>query len=139
MLKILITKEIRDLIGSTKFAITFGACAFLIIMAFYVGSVRHNLNLSQYNASQAEQMRALEGLTDWIELDGTRIILPPQPLAALVTGISNDIGRTAHIYGRGDLPIEDSRYNEDPIFAIFRFIDLEFVFAVILSLFAILL
>lgn len=139
MLKVLISKEIRDLIGSAKFTITFGACAFLIIMAFYVGSVRHNLNLSQYNASQSENMRAMEGLTDWIDLDGNRILLPPQPLAALVSGVSNDIGRTAHVYGRGDIPIEDSRYNEDPIFAIFRFIDLEFVFAVILSLFAILL
>jgi ABC-2 type transport system permease protein len=34
---------------------------------------------------------------------------------------------------------QDSRYNEDPIYAVFRFLDLEFLFAVILSLFAILL
>jgi hypothetical protein len=67
MLKVLIIKEIRELIGSTKFAITFGACALLIIMAFYVGAVRHNLNLSQYNASQTEKSRALEGLTDWLD------------------------------------------------------------------------
>lgn len=139
MLKVLIEKEIRDLLGSTKFSITFGACAILIIMAFYVGTIRHKLNLSQYNASQSEKIRAMEGLTDWIDLDGTRVFLPPQPLAALVSGVSNDIGRTAHIYGRGDVPTEDSRYNEDPIFAIFRFIDLEFTFAVILTLFAILL
>ena len=89
-------------------------------------------------ASKAEKSRALEGLTDWTDVDGTRVFLPPQPLAALVSGVSNDIGRTAYIYGRGDIPVENSRYNEDPIFAIFRFIDLEFVFAVILSLFAIL-
>jgi len=33
---------------------------------------------------------------------------------------------------------EDSRYGDDPIFAIFRFLDLDFIFQVVLSLFAIL-
>jgi len=139
MLKLIIEKEIRDLIGSTKFAITFGACAFLIIIAFYVGVTRHNLNRSQFEASTSENLRSMEGMTDWNELEGTRIFLPPQLLAALVSGVSNDIGRTASIRGRGEVITSDSRYNEDPIFAIFRFIDLEFIFKVILSLFAILL
>ena len=34
-------------------------------------------------------------------------------------------------------PPENSRYNDEPLFAVFRFLDLEFLFAVILSLFAI--
>lgn len=139
MLRILIEKEIRDLTGSTKFVITFGVCALLIIAAFYVGAVRHKLSLAQYDASRTEQTRALEGVTDWMDVNDVRVFLPPEPLAALVSGVSNDIERTAVISGRGDIPTEDSRFNEDPIYAIFRFIDLEFTFAVILSLFAILL
>ena len=139
MLKTLVEKEIRDIIGSSKFTITFAACALLIIMTFYAGAARHKLNMEQFNASRAEQLRSMEGITDWMDLQGTRIFLPPQPLAALVSGISNDIGRTAHVDGRGSVPTKDSRFNEDPIFAVFRFIDLDFVFAVILSLFAILL
>ena len=139
MLKILIEKEIRDLIGSTKFAVTFGVCALLIIATFYVGAIRYKLNVSQYEASRSEIYRAMEGITDWIDVDETSILLPPQKLDALVSGVTNDINRTAHITGRGSIPTEDSRYGEDPIFATFRFIDLEFIFAVVLSLFAILL
>lgn len=139
MLRLLIEKEIREMIGSPKFVITFGVCAFLIVVSFYVGGVRHKLHLTQYQASQAEQIRVLEGVTDWMDVDEVRVFLPPQPLAALVSGVSNDIGRTATIGGQGDVPIEDSRYNEDPIYAMFRFMDLEFIFTVVLSIFAILL
>ncbi len=139
MLKVIIEKEIRDLISSTKFIITFGACALLIMIAFYVGTTRFNLNQAYYEASRAENIRSMEGMTDWNELESNRIFLAPKPLASLVSGVSNDIGRTAVIEGRGNIPIEDSRYNEDPIFAIFRFLDLEFIFKVLLSLFAILL
>ena len=85
----------------------------------------------------AEHMRQMEGLTDWGTIDH-RIILPPQPLAALVSGVSNDIGRTVNMKARGELKPEGSRFNEDPLFAVFRFLDLEFIFAIILSLFAIL-
>jgi ABC-type transport system involved in multi-copper enzyme maturation permease subunit len=139
MLKVIIEKEIRDLIGSTKFSITFGACAILIILAFYVGATRHKMYQAHHEASLSENIRSIEGMTDWNDLDGTKAFLPPQPLAALVSGVSNDIGRTASVRGRGEIKTDDSRYNEDPIFAIFRFIDLEFIFKVILSLFALLL
>jgi ABC-type transport system involved in multi-copper enzyme maturation permease subunit len=139
MLKTLIEKEFRDLISSTKFIVTFGACAFLIIAAFYVGATRHRLNMVQYDASKAEVLRSLEGVTDWMDVNDNQIFLSPQPLAALVSGISNDIGRSAVIRGRGEVSTTGSRYNEDPIFAIFRFLDLEFIFQIVLSLFAILL
>jgi len=139
MLVTIIEKEIRDLIGSTKFAVTFGVCAVLIILAFYVGAAKHQLAMSQHQASQAENLRQMEGLTDWFSLEQHRVFLPPQPLASLVTGISNDIGRTTEIRTRGELSAQDSRFNEDPIFAVFRFIDLNFIFQIVLSLFAILL
>lgn len=139
MLRTVIRKEIQDLIGSTTFAIAFGACAVLILLSFYVGATNYRLAKSQYEASQAEDLRQMEGLTDWFSLEQHRIFLPPQPLEALVTGISNDIGRTTEIKTRGELTAEDSRFNEDPIYAVFRFLDLTFVFQIVLSLFAILL
>ena len=138
MLRTLIEKEIRDLVGSTKFVIIFGVCAFFIIAAFYTGAARHKLNVSQYNASQAEILRSLEGKTEWDEFENMRVFLSPRPLETLVSGVSNDVDRTAYISGRGYVPTRDSHYSEDPLFASFRFIDLDFVFSVILSLFAIL-
>ncbi len=139
MLRTIIEKEARDLLTSTKFVASFLACTALILLAFYVGATNYKISRAQHAASQAENMRQMEGLTSWLELRNHRIFLPPQPLEALVTGISNDIGRTAEVRSRGEIIPEDSRFNEDPIFAVFRFLDLNFVFTIVLSLFAILL
>jgi ABC-type transport system involved in multi-copper enzyme maturation permease subunit len=139
MLTTIIRKEIQELIGSTTFALAFGVCAVLILLSFYVGTANFRLAQSQYEASQGENLRQMEGLTDWFSLEQHRIFLPPEPLEALVTGISNDIGRTTEVKTRGELTAEDSRFNEDPIYAVFRFLDLSFVFQIVLSLFAILL
>jgi len=137
MFKLLLDKELKEIVGTTKFAVTFGVCAVLILLAFYVGARNYEVSRQEFEGSVVENMRQMEGLTDWGEIDH-RIFLPPQPLAALVSGISNDIGRTINMQSRGELRAEDSRFNEDPIFAVFRFLDLEFIFTIVLSLFAIL-
>ena len=138
MLKLIIEKELREIIGSTKFAITFAVCATLILLSFFVGAKNYKLSASQYDAAKAENMRQMKGLTDWMMLRNHRIFLPPGPLEALVTGVSSDIGRTVKVQGRGELASQDSRFNSDPIFAVFRFLDLNFIFQIVLSLFAIL-
>ena len=137
MLRLLIEKELREIIGSTKFTTTFAVCAVLILLAFYVGARNYQVSMDEYNASQAQNLQSMEELTDWNEVDH-RIFLEPRPLAALVSGVSNDIGRTTQVETRGELRTENSRFNTDPIFAVFRFLDLEFIFTVVLSLFAIL-
>ena len=137
MFKIILDKELREIIGTTKFAVTFGVCAVLILLAFYVGARNYQISVQEYDASVTENMRQMEGVTDWANIDH-RIFLPPQPLAALVSGVSNDIGRSVNMDVRGELKLEGSRFAEDPIFAVFRFLDLEFIFAIVLSLFAIL-
>jgi ABC-type transport system involved in multi-copper enzyme maturation permease subunit len=138
MIKLVIEKELREIIGSRKFAITFGVCSLLILLTFYVGAKNHQLNVARNEAAKAANLRKMEGLTDWIRVNSHRIFLPPQPLEALVTGVSNDIGRTVEMRGRGELASVDSRFNDDPIFAVFQFLDLNFVFLIVLSLFAIL-
>lgn len=137
MFKLLLEKELREIVGTTKFAITFGVCAVLILLAFYVGAKNYDVSRQEYEGAVLENTRQMEGLTDWQSVDH-RIFLPPQPLAALVSGVSNDIGRTINMAAAGELRSEDSRFNEDPIYAVFRFLDLEFIFTIVLSLFAIL-
>lgn len=138
MLPLIIAKELRDIIGSAKFTLTFGVCSLLILLSFYVGGRNYQVNREHYEAATRENLRKLEGLTDWMSVRDFRIYLPPQPIASIVMGISNDIGRTAEIRGRGEVRPEDNRYGDDPIYAVFRFLDLDFVFQIILSLFAIL-
>ena len=137
MLKLLIEKELRDIVGSTKFTITFAVCAVLILLAFYVGARNYQVSMNEYEAAQAENLKQMDELTSWNDVDH-RIFLRPQPLAALVSGVSNDIGRNMEVQTRGELTTENSRFSEDPLFAVFRFLDLEFIFTVVLSLFAIL-
>ncbi len=138
MLKLIIEKELKDIISSTKFAVTFSICSILILLSFYIGVRNYQVAQSQYEASKTANVRQYEGITDWMRVQGYKIFLPPQPLATLVSGVSNDIGRTIEVHGRGELQSEDSRYGDDPIFAMFRFLDLEFIFSIVLSLFAIL-
>ncbi len=138
MFRLIIEKELKDIISSTKFAVTFGVCSFLIMLSFYVGGRNYQIGREQYDAAKRENFRKMEGVTDWRDVREHRIFLPPQPMASLVMGVSNDIGRNVEVRGRGELNAEDSRYGEDPIYAVFRFLDLDFIFQIILSLFAIL-
>lgn len=119
MLKLIIEKELKDIISSTKFAVTFSICSILILLSFYIGVRNYQVAQSQYEASKAANVRQYEGITDWVRVQEYKIFLPPQPLATLVSGVSNDIGRTIEVRGRGELQSEDSRYGDDPIFAMF--------------------
>ena len=138
MLKTIIEKELKDIIGSSKFVTTFAMSSLLIIFSFYIGARNYQVSTERYEASKKENVRKLEGITDWVMVRDYRVFLPPQPITSIVMGVSNDIGRTADIQGRGEINAEDNRYGDDPVFAVFRFLDLDFIFQIILSLFAIL-
>lgn len=134
MLKVVIEKEIRDILVSTRFAISFGLAAVLIILSFYTGATGYKSSVAQYETAKADALRQVEKLNDWDQLRSHHVFLPPDPVAALVSGVSNDIGRNTAVGGRGDVSPTDSRFSEDPVFAVFRFLDLEFIFGIVLSL-----
>ncbi len=131
-------KELRDMLGSKKFQLSFIVCSLLIILTFFVGAGNHQLNIVRHEAAVRENLGKMNGMTDWTQVRNTRVFLPPGPLEALVCGVSNDIGRTIEISGTGELVTEDSRYNDNPVMAVFRFLDIDFIFQIVLSLFAIL-
>ncbi len=134
----IIGKQLRETIGSTAFAVSFGVCSILILLAFYVGAAGYAIDVQRHEAAKRENLKQLEGVTDWLSVRNHRIFLPPQPLESLVAGVANDIGRTTPVRGQGDVSQIDSRYNDEPVYAVFRFLDLEFIFQIVLSLFAIL-
>jgi ABC-type transport system involved in multi-copper enzyme maturation permease subunit len=137
MLKLLIKKELKEIIGSSKFVYSFAVCALLVLLTFFVGAKNYQINKAQYDAAVKEDINSMSGITDW-RMINHRIFLPPQPLSSLVDGISNDIGRNIEMRGRGELLATDSKYGENPVYAVFRFLNLNFLFQIILSLFAIL-
>ena len=139
MWRTLVWKEARELLSSTKFATTFAVIGRAHPADVLCGCPKPPARRGAAAKRPWPKTAAAHGLTDWLALEQYRIFLPPSPLEALVTGISSDIGRTAEVRSRGEISPEDSRFNEDPIFAVFRFLDLSFIFQVVLSLFAILL
>ena len=138
MIKLIIEKELRDIITSAKFAVTFGVCSVLVVLSFYVGGRNYQIATEQYDAAQRGELKTFAGITDWREVRDHSVFLRPQPIASLVMGVSNDIGRDASVRSGSQIDAQDSRYSEEPIYAVFRFLDLEFIFQIVLSLFAIL-
>ena len=137
MIKIIIKKELQDIVGSQKFIWSFLITSILILLTFYVAANNYHLQLRQHEAALSENIRQMEGLTDWVQIKH-HVFLPPNPLYTLVNGIDNDIGRNIEMFALGELTPDDSRYMEDPLFATFRFLDLRFLFVIVLTLFAIL-
>ena len=139
MFRLLVEKELRDLIGTPRFVLTFAISSLLIILAFFMGANNYRLMETRYHSAQQESFRQIESLTteQWLMASPT-VFVPPSALAALVSGVSNDIGRSVAIQGRGELNLENSYYSDDTGAAVFRLLDLEFVFTIVFSLFAIL-
>ena len=94
---------------------------------------------ARFDSARQENIRQIEALTtdQWLMVEPT-LFVPPNPLAALISGVSNDIGRNINVAGRGELSLENSLFSDDTSAAVFRLLDLEFVFTIVLSLFAIL-
>ena len=137
MLKILLEKELRDIIYSTKFAITFAAAAVLVLLSFYVGIRNYQESMHEYETAKTTNAANIAALTDWRQIQD-RVFRKPQPLEVLVNGVTNDVGRTTDMRSSGELNLINSRFSVDPLFAVFRFLDLNFVFVIVFSLFAIL-
>jgi ABC-type transport system involved in multi-copper enzyme maturation permease subunit len=138
MIKLIIEKELKDIISSTKFAVTFGVSSVLILLSFYVGGRNYQIGAENYQAAMRAEFRTFEGFTDWKQVRDHSVFLPPQPITSLVMGVSNDIGRITSVTAGTSIDPEDSRYGDEPMYAVFRFLDLEFIFQIVLSLFAIL-
>lgn len=139
MFKSVVEKEIREIICSPKFVVSFAVCTVLILLAFYMGAANYRANRSQYEAAVIENHRQLERVSTWTAIEDNRIFFPPTPMSVLITGVSNDVGRIVEFDRWRKSRPYNSRFGEEPVLAIFRFLDIEFLFGVVLSLFSILL
>lgn len=137
MLGTLLEKELKDIIYSTKFSVTFAAAAVLVLLSFYVGIRNYQGSMREYEAARLADANNISALTDWRQAQH-KVFRKPQPLQVLVNGVTNDIGRTTEIRSQGELTAINSRFSVDPLFAVFRFLDLNFVIVIVFSLFAIL-
>jgi len=137
MLKLLIIKEFKNILQSPKFLATFITSFVLILMSIFVGVMEYKINMNQYHAGLNLSNQGLQEKTSWMgsSVSAYRV---PDPMQIFISGINNDIGRLSGISHYSDIKLQHSNYSDDPIFAVFRFIDFAFIVQVVLSLIAIL-
>ncbi len=137
MFKMLVEKELKSIINGPKFIATFSICFILILLSIFVGIQDYRAAVKQYESGLHLTQQEMEEEASWRAFN-TRVFRKPDPMQIFVSGINNDIGRFSLIHAAEPVRLVHSIYSDDPIFAVFRFIDLNFIFLVVLSLFAIL-
>jgi ABC-type transport system involved in multi-copper enzyme maturation permease subunit len=140
MLRDIIKKEILENITSPKFVFTFILCTVLILLSIYTGITNFEAEKNEYAASIALDQRNLENQPTYTSLAGLgiRINKPPQVLSTVITGVEEAVGRVATVNITYDPNLVESKYESNPVFAVFGALDLMFIVKIVLSLFAIL-
>jgi ABC-type transport system involved in multi-copper enzyme maturation permease subunit len=137
MLKLLIEKELKNIVRSPKFIATFITCSVLILASIGIGIKEFNNSVKQYNTATSLSEQEMMQSRSWMSLTA-KAYRPPDPMQIFSAGVNNDIGRFSQVNARNDVKLQNSYYSDDPIFAVFRYIDFTFIVTVVFSLFAIL-
>jgi ABC-type transport system involved in multi-copper enzyme maturation permease subunit len=137
MLMTLIMKELKSLILGPKFVTTFAVCSILFLLSVYVGIREYNAAVRQYDTARRLTEQEIQEATSW-GMAENRLHRAPDPMQIFVAGTQNDIGRLSAITPSAPVKLTNSVYADDPIYAVFRFIDAAFIIQVVFSLFAIL-
>ncbi len=137
MTKLLIEKELKNILLSPKFAATFLVCSVLILTSIYIGIQEYHNAVAQYEANQQIARQDIEQASNWMRVRNIAHRVP-SPMQVFVSGLHFDVGRLSGISDFQDVKLVRSPYSDETLFAIFRFIDFTFIVQVVLSLFAIL-
>ena len=148
MLKHIIRKEIQGNFTSPKFVFSFLLCTILILVSVYTGIANYRGELKEYHGALALNAAELESWTSWEDetnagegTKGLTITRPPQILSTVAIGVQDAVGRNARVGTSIDAPdpkLIDSKYDSNPVFAVFGPLDLTLIVKIVLSLFAVL-
>ena len=137
MFSILIKKELKAILYSPKFTITFAVCAVLILLSVYIGINEYDQSVSQYRTAKELAEQRMAEATSWPNLTN-KAQREPNPLQIFAGGLNYDIGRWSLINRESGIKLKHTHYSDNPVYAVFRIIDFSFIVQFILTLFAIL-
>lgn len=137
MFWILVQKELKSIIQSPKFIASFLTFSILILLSFYTGIKEYKDFEKNYNTAISLIETNLAQADNWMKVQYSAF-REPNPMQIFATGVNNDIGRFSQVSKWVPIKLSHSVYNDDPIFAVFRYIDFTFIVTIVLSLFAIL-
>jgi ABC-type transport system involved in multi-copper enzyme maturation permease subunit len=137
MFSVLVTKELKAIILSPRFAGTFLTGAVLILLSVYVGIQEYRVAVDHARTSQLLSDQGLQETTSWMAAS-TRAYRTPDPMMVFVSGLAFDVGRWTPINTRTGVRLRHSLYSDEPMYAVFRFVDFALIVVVVVSLFALL-
>ena len=140
MLKDIIKKEILDHLLSSKFVFMFIICSVLILLSVYMGVGKYLEDKKIYDDDAAWDALAMQPPNTYSILTqgALKIYRAPRTLGALVKGVEDAAGRRS-IASNTEASLSESKYESNPMTAVFGAFDLIFIVKMVLSLFAILL
>jgi len=137
MFSTIVLKELKSILVSPRFPVTFAVSAVLILLSVFMGIREYRASLDQYHAADELVRQEMREARSWMGL-ANRVYREPDPMQIFVSGVHNDVGRLSRISTWEPVKLSSSAYSDDPLFAVFRFIDFSFIVQVVLTLFAIL-
>jgi len=137
MLKTIILHELKNIISTPKFTLTFIVVSVLILLSVILGIQHYQYSVNQYDTINRLVSQELREKTEWMTLSN-KIHRVPDPFQIFISGANDDIGRYSSVNSLQGIKLIHSNYSDDSIYALFRFIDFSFIVTVILSLFALL-
>ncbi len=137
MFGVLVNKELKSILLSPRFVGTFLVGAVLILLSVFVGIQEYRAAVDHARTSQQLSDQRLREATSWMSAS-TRAYRSPDPLMVFVSGLAFDVGRWTNIDTRSGVRLRHSLYSDEPIYAVFRFVDFTLIVTVVMSLFALL-
>jgi ABC-type transport system involved in multi-copper enzyme maturation permease subunit len=137
MFATLIQKELRAIIVSPKFAATFAVVTVLMLLSTYIGVREYQTSVVQHDTAVSLAAQRIQESDSWQRVSD-KAYRAPDPMQVFVSGLNYDIGRWSAIGQSSTVKLTNSPYSDDPIYAVFRFVDFAFIVQVVLSLLAIL-
>lgn len=136
MIKIIIEKELKQILSSKKFIVSFIALSVLIILSVSIGISDYKIAYKDYTSGVNLTNQTMESSRSWKRFS-TKAYREPSPLQILNTGINNDAGRYSIISKENNIKLIHSNYSDNPLHAIFRFADFSTIIMIVFALFAI--
>lgn len=136
----IVVKELKNLLYSPVF-LALAVCSFILIaIALFNGYTQYRHDLSLAAQTRVQHQEELSEMTQgWDIENGVKLARPPYRLSIFALGVTGAIGREARVSNWGGASMYNSRYEQDPVLALFGELDLIFIVGSALSLFALLL
>lgn len=134
----LLENELKKIILSPKALALFGISALLILGSIALGIQEYEVANTQFLDNQRLTELSLQQSRNWSAVRNMAH-RQPDPMQVFASGLHFDIGRYSLVNSQHAIKLIHSPYSDEPLFALFRFLDLSFIVQVVLSLFAILL